>query len=57
MTMNVMGRSMTTTTVVTDVQKGTIPASTFEVPAGYKAVSWKYMLPQETTDVNSRRND
>jgi Domain of unknown function (DUF4412) len=41
MTMNVMGRSMTTTTVVTDVQKGTIPASTFEVPAGYKAVAAK----------------
>jgi hypothetical protein len=41
MTMNVMGRSMTTTTVVTDVQKGTIPASTFDVPAGYKAVAGK----------------
>src|SRR4030095_2813953 len=38
MTMNVMGRSMTTTTLVTDVQKGTIPASTFALPAGYKAV-------------------
>jgi hypothetical protein len=41
MTMNVMGRSMTSTTVVTDVQKGTIPASTFEVPAGYTSVSRK----------------
>jgi hypothetical protein len=41
MTMNVMGRSMTTTTVVTDVQKGSIPASTFEVPTGYKVLSGK----------------
>jgi hypothetical protein len=41
MTMNMMGRSMTTTTVVTDVQKGSIPASTFEVPAGYRALSGK----------------
>lgn len=39
MTMKVMGRSMTTTTVVTDIKKGPIPASTFEVPAGYKAIS------------------
>ena len=39
MTMKVMGRTMTTTTIVTDIKKGPIPASTFEVPAGYKAVS------------------
>ena len=41
MTMKVMGRSMTTTTVVTELKKGPIPASTFEVPAGYQAVAGK----------------
>jgi hypothetical protein len=35
-TMNMMGRTMTTTTEATSIQKGPIPASTFEVPAGYK---------------------
>jgi hypothetical protein len=36
MTMKMMGREMTTTTVVTSVNKGPIPPSTFEIPAGYK---------------------
>ena len=39
LTMSMMGQSMTTTTVVTSVEKGSVPASTFEVPAGYKAVA------------------
>jgi hypothetical protein len=43
MTMKMMmGRSMTTTTEVTSVQKGAIPPSTFEVPAGYKLVLEKF---------------
>jgi hypothetical protein len=43
MTMKMMmGRSMTTTTEVTSVQKGAIPPSTFEVPAGYKLVQEKF---------------
>ena len=33
-----MGQSMTSTTLVTKVDKSPIPASTFEVPAGYKLV-------------------
>jgi hypothetical protein len=36
MTMKMMGREMTTTTLVTSVDKGPIPPSTFEIPAGYK---------------------
>jgi hypothetical protein len=35
---NVMGRSTKTTTEVTDIKKGSIPASAWEVPAGYKKV-------------------
>lgn len=40
-TMNMMGVQMTTTTEVTGVEKGSIPASTFDVPAGYKLESSK----------------
>ena len=42
MSMKMMGMNMTTTTVVTSVEKGKIPASVFEVPAGYKAVPMKF---------------
>jgi hypothetical protein len=42
MTINMMSRSMTTTTEVTSIQKGAIPASTFEIPAGYKKVESKF---------------
>lgn len=42
MTMKMMGRSITTTNEVTSVQKGVIPPSTFEVPAGYKLVQEKF---------------
>jgi len=41
MTMKMMGMSMSTTTIVTSVEKGAVPASTFEIPAGYKAVPMK----------------
>lgn len=41
MNMKMMNMAMTTTTVVTSVEKGTIPASTFEVPAGYKAAPFR----------------
>jgi hypothetical protein len=41
MTMKMMGRSITTTTEATSIQKGAIPASTFEIPAGYKKVDLK----------------
>jgi len=37
-----MGMSMSTTTIVDSVEKGAIPASTFEIPAGYKAVPMKF---------------
>ncbi len=37
-TTKMMGRSMTSTTVTTRVDKSPIPASTFEVPAGFKLV-------------------
>jgi hypothetical protein len=35
---NVMGRSSSTSTEVTDIKRGSIPASAWEVPAGYKKV-------------------
>lgn len=41
-TMSMMGMNMTTTTEVTSVQKGAIPASTFAVPAGYKQEQAKF---------------
>ncbi|MBI3939947.1 MAG: DUF4412 domain-containing protein [Acidobacteria bacterium] len=41
MNMSMMGMNMSTTTVVTSVEKGKIPASTFDVPAGYKSVPMK----------------
>ncbi len=37
-----MGMSMTTTTEVTSVRKGAVPAATFAVPAGYKLVQEKF---------------
>lgn len=37
-----MGMSMTTTTEVTSVRKGAVPAATFAVPAGYKLVKEKF---------------
>jgi hypothetical protein len=37
-----MGMSMTTTTEVSSVRKGAIPAATFAVPAGYKLVQEKF---------------
>ncbi|MBI4454405.1 MAG: DUF4412 domain-containing protein [Acidobacteria bacterium] len=40
--MKMMGMNMTTTTVTTSVEKGAIPASTFEVPTGYKATPVKF---------------
>jgi hypothetical protein len=42
MTMKMMGRAMTTTSEATSIQKGAIPASTFEVPAGYKLAQEKF---------------
>jgi hypothetical protein len=42
LTINMMGMTMTSTTVVTSVEKGPIPASTFEVQAGYKLVPFKF---------------
>jgi len=42
MTMKMMGRTITTTMEVTSVQKGAIPPSTFDVPAGYKLVQEKF---------------
>lgn len=42
MTTKMMNMQMQTTTVVTSLEKGPIPASTFEVPAGYKQVPMKY---------------
>ncbi len=40
-TMKMMGKEMTTTTVVNSVEKGPVPASTFAIPAGYKQVAMK----------------
>ena len=40
-TTRMMNMEMKTTTEVTSVDKGAIPASTFEVPAGYKQVPFK----------------
>jgi hypothetical protein len=37
-TMQMMGKSMVTTKEATEIKKGPIPASVFEVPAGYKKV-------------------
>jgi len=42
MTTKMMNMVTQTTTVVTSVEKGPIPPSTFEVPAGYKLVPMKY---------------
>jgi hypothetical protein len=42
MKMRMMGRDIETTTEVTSVQKGAVPASTFDVPAGYKQVKEKF---------------
>jgi hypothetical protein len=39
--MKMMGREMTTTTLVNSVEKGAVPAATFEIPAGYKKVATK----------------
>lgn len=38
-TMKMMGKEMKTTRVVTSIEKGPIPASVFEIPAGYKRVN------------------
>jgi hypothetical protein len=43
MNMKIMNMSMTTTTVVTSVEKGSIPASTFAVPAGYTSTPFQGM--------------
>ncbi|MBI4444538.1 MAG: DUF4412 domain-containing protein [Acidobacteria bacterium] len=40
--MKMMGMSMTTTTEVTSVEKGAIPGSVFEIPAGYKETQLKF---------------
>jgi len=37
-TINVMGRTQTSSTEVTEVKRGTIPASAWEIPAGYAKV-------------------
>lgn len=42
MTMKMMNMEIKTVTEVTSVEKGPVPASTFEVPAGYKAVPMKF---------------
>jgi hypothetical protein len=41
MTMKIMNMAMTTTTLVTSVEKGSIPASTFAVPAGYTSTPFQ----------------
>ena len=41
MVMGPMNMKSTTTTVVTSVEKGAIPASKFDIPAGYKAQPFK----------------
>jgi hypothetical protein len=41
-TTRMMNMEMKSATVVTSVEKGSIPASTFEVPAGYKEVPMKF---------------
>ncbi len=38
MNMTMMGQTVATTTVITSVDRGAIPAATFQVPAGYKSV-------------------
>ncbi len=40
--MKMMGREIKTLTEVSSVEKGAIPASTFEIPAGYKQVKDKF---------------
>jgi hypothetical protein len=42
MNMQIMNMRMTSTTVVTSVEKGAIPASVFQVPAGYTATPLKF---------------
>jgi hypothetical protein len=42
MTMKMMNMEMKTTSVVTSVEKTPIPASVFQVPAGYKLVATKF---------------
>ncbi len=41
-TMSVMGKSLVTSTEATEVKKGAIPASAFQVPAGFKRVESPY---------------
>ena len=42
MSMKMMGMNITTTTVVKSVEKGAIPASVFDPPAGYKAAPFQF---------------
>jgi hypothetical protein len=42
MKMSMFGKDMSSTTEATSIQKGAIPASTFEVPQGYKLVKEKF---------------
>jgi hypothetical protein len=37
-TVSVLGKSNVSTTEVTEIKKGAIPASAWEIPAGYKKV-------------------
>lgn len=56
-TVNVMGRATTTTTEVTEVKKGPIPASTWQPPAGYTKVPnpmLKEMAPKPGAAPSSR---
>jgi len=39
-TMKIMGKSVTETSEVVEVKKGPIPASTWDVPAGFKKTEW-----------------
>jgi hypothetical protein len=41
-TVKMMNMETKSTTVATEVRKGPIPASTFEVPAGYKQIPMKF---------------
>lgn len=43
--MNMMGQQMTTKMTVTKIQKGPIPAGTFELPAGYQKMQMPAMPP------------
>jgi len=54
-TFSMMGRTMTTASEATEVKKGAIPDSAFEVPAGYKKVDSPFAAMQKEMGKGGRK--